>query len=174
MEDGKNKEWIEKAKFLSTQARDKAIHYEHSTLGFNYRMSNVSAAIGRGQLEVLDQRVGRKRDIYHQYKQGLGGLFEFLAENEGYLSNRWLSTALFKGQHSQPKHVQEELERYNIESRPLWKPMHLQPLYKDYPVYGGQISSSLFETGICLPSGTAMSSSEIDFIIDRIHEHKLS
>jgi len=160
-----NREWIQQAKFLSTQARDPAPHYQHSQIGYNYRLSNISAAVGRGQLEVLNSRIEKKREIFQFYyellsPQGIG----FQPELSEAFSNRWLSCVLFKKKELSEK-VRLALERDNIESRPLWKPMHLQPVFKDAPYFGNGVSDDLFDRGLCLPSGTAMDHNDLNRIV---------
>lgn len=154
----KNKDHIEKAKFLATQARDKAPHYQHSQIGYNYRLSNICAGIGRGQLEVLDERVAKRREIYEYYKENLKNdpNFEFVPEPEGGFSNRWLSTVLLKAAGISPEKMRLALEEHNIETRALWKPMHLQPVFEGCAYYGNRLSEKLFNEGLCLPSGTAL------------------
>ena len=160
---------IAKAQFLATQARDEAPHYEHSELGFNYRMSNICAGIGRGQMEVLDDRVTQRRSVHSFYEQLLGGVdgVSFLNELETSFSNRWLTTILIDPQRTKGldrESVRLKLEQSNIESRPLWKPMHLQPLYNSAPFYGDGTSEYLFENGLCLPSGSNLTDTEFDRI----------
>ena len=157
-----NKEWIDKAKFLSTQAKEDFLHYEHKEFGYNYRMSNVLAAIGVAQMEVLEQRVTRRREIFSIYKKNLSDIDEitWMPEIENSRGNRWLTTLTFA--HTNPMQVIEALEKENIESRPLWKPMHLQPLFADALVFEDGTSQKLFEQGICLPSGSSMSNEDID------------
>lgn len=164
----KNKKWIEKAKFLSTQARDPAPHYEHSEVGYNYRMSNICAGIGRGQLEVLDDRVRRKREIFEFYSSNLSDHWDFLPEPEGYFSNRWLTTALCKNPQTNLDALRISLEEENIETRPLWKPMHLQILYSGQVTYGGKIVEEFFENGICLPSGSELNKHELEIILSML------
>ena len=132
-----NDEYIRKAKFLATQARDEAIHYQHSEIGYNYRLSNVSAGIGRGQLEKIEEKVKRRREIFEIYKAELSiyNDISFLEEPENTLSNRWLTTILNSSNVVTNESIIHALEKENIESRPLWKPMHLQPVYKNTPVY---------------------------------------
>lgn len=156
-------EKIQKARFWATQSRDAALHYEHSELGYNYRMSNISAGIGRGQLKVLDQRVKKKKNIYNFYKKQLDGLegIEFMPENEWDNSNHWLSVILLNGK-IRPIDIINALENENIETRPVWKPMHLQPYFKDCEFIGRDVSESLFQNGICLPSDTKMSDDELN------------
>ena len=147
---------IAKAKKLSTQAREPEIWYEHSELGYNYRMSNVLAAIGVGQLEVLEERIEKKRKLFAWYRELLGDIeeCEFMPEIESSKGNRWLTTLTFK--RTDPFKVIAKLDENNIESRPLWKPMHRQSLFEGAKYYGNGISDKLFATGLCLPSGTAM------------------
>ncbi|OAK67628.1 DegT/DnrJ/EryC1/StrS family aminotransferase [Lederbergia galactosidilytica] len=158
-----NGEKIAKTRFWATQSRDQARHYQHSELGFNYRMSNVVAGIGRGQLKVLDQRVEKKRKIFEFYKQELGNLegVKFMPSNEWNEPNYWLSSILLTGS-VRPIDVMEALERENIESRPVWKPMHLQPYFKEYDYVGGNVSEKLFQTGVCLPSDTKMTEGDLN------------
>lgn len=162
-----NEAAIQKSRFLATQARDQAPHYEHTEMGFNYRMSNVLAGIGRGQLEVLDQRIIQKRAIYSQYLADLGGLMEFIPEPKGFLSNRWLSTVLLPS-YQHREQVRVHLETLNIESRPLWKPMHLQPLYAQDLAYLNGVSDDLFQRGLCLPSDTNMTENQQQLVISEI------
>lgn len=156
-----NEAWIQKAKFLSTQAKEDFLHYEHSEFGYNYRMSNVLAAIGVAQMEVLSERVNRRREIYELYEKELSGIDEitFMPEIEKSRGNRWLTTLTFEN--TNPRDIIALLEKENIESRPLWKPMHLQPLFQDAIVIENGTSKRLFETGICLPSGSSMTDVEI-------------
>jgi dTDP-4-amino-4,6-dideoxygalactose transaminase len=154
-----NEAWITKAKFLATQARDPAPHYEHSEIGYNYRLSNVCAGIGRGQLHVLEERVAQRRAVFDVYKNELSALpgITFPGEPPGYRSNRWLTNLVVNPEETggiTREDIRKRLEAENIESRPLWKPMHLQPVYKEYPFFGTGIAESLFENGLCLPSGT--------------------
>ena len=169
----KNKKLIEKAKFLATQARDEAPHYEHSEVGYNYRMSNVCAAIGVGQLEVLSDRVARKREIFNFYKNELSMIKEitFLEELEPSFSNYWLTTILLdKNSTIDREQLRLHLEKDNIESRPLWKPMHLQPVFKDCKSYVNGVSEDLFNRGLCLPSGTAMTTEDLKIIVKKVKE----
>ena len=153
-----NLEALHKARFLATQAKDNAPHYEHSQMGYNYRMSNVAAAIGVGQLKVLDQRVAARRanhDFYQAFLAEVKGV-KFLAEPEGYFSNRWLSCITIDPAITgvNREDVRLALEKDNIESRPLWKPMHMQPLFAQSDYYGSDFIEKLFQDGICLPSGS--------------------
>ncbi len=194
---------IKKARFLATQARDDAPHYQHSELGYNYRMSNIVAGIGRGQMKVLEDRVEARRanhDFYFEELDGVwlqgkadgrpmtedrttgesstfnfqlstGSSLYFLKEPESYKSNRWLTTILVNPEETggvTREDIRLALEGENIESRPLWKPMHLQPLYEDAPYYGNGVSDTLFEHGLCLPSGSNMSDEERDRVVAAI------
>jgi dTDP-4-amino-4,6-dideoxygalactose transaminase len=169
-------DWINKARFLATQARDSAPHYEHTHIGYNYRLSNICAGIGRGQLKVLDARVAQRRAIFESYQKAFehtAGLI-FQSEPEGYFSNRWLSHMLIYptvfGDITRET-LRLALEAKNIESRPLWKPMHLQPIYKDCSAFVNGVSEKLFNEGICLPSGTQMSAGQLNFVIEEIKRH---
>lgn len=161
-----NEEKIAKVRFWATQARDKARHYQHSELGYNYRMSNIVAGIGRGQLKVLDQRVAKKKYIFEFYKRELAGLdgIEFMPINEWNKPNYWLSCITLSGQ-VRPLDIIEALEKENIESRPVWKPMHLQPFFAEYNYVGGDVSEKLFENGVCLPSDTKMTDGDLERIV---------
>lgn len=152
-----------KAVFLATQARDDAPHYQHSSVGYNYRMSNILAGIGRGQMEVLDERVAARRANFEFYKQHLGHLetIEFLEEPEGFFCNRWLTCVLTPSFTYREK-LRLALLEENIESRPLWKPMHLQPIFTRYPNYSDGTSENLFERGLCLPSGSNLSKDDLN------------
>ena len=160
-----DEEKIKKVRFWSTQSRDAARHYQHSELGFNYRMSNVVAGIGRGQLKVLDQRVAKKKYIFEFYKRELGALegVEFMPINDWNEPNYWLSVMTLKGK-VRPLDVMEALEKDNIESRPVWKPMHMQPFFAEYDYVGGDVSEKLFENGVCLPSDTKMTDENLERI----------
>lgn len=167
---------ITKARFLATQARDPAIHYQHSQLGYNYRLSNILAGIGRAQLQVLEQRVGQRRAIFHRYESMLGSLpgVEFMPELKNTRSNRWLTTFTVDEMEAGVgvKQIFEDLHRNNIESRPVWKPLHLQPLFSHcryYPYEEDQsVSERLFNQGLCLPSGSGMSMADQQRVIDCI------
>ncbi|PKM96282.1 MAG: aminotransferase DegT [Firmicutes bacterium HGW-Firmicutes-1] len=161
-----NEERIEKVRFWATQSRDQARHYQHSELGYNYRMSNVIAGIGRGQLKVLDQRVKRKREIFMFYKQELGILegVEMMPENEWNQPNYWLSCMTLSGK-VRPLDIIEALEIENIESRPIWKPIHMQPFFEEYDFIGNGVSEKIFENSICLPSDTKMTDSDLNRIV---------
>lgn len=157
---------VEKARFLATQARDAAPHYQHSEIGYNYRMSNIVAGIGRGQMEVLDKHMALRRKNFNFYKENLAGFdgITFLEEpNENYFSNRWLTTILVNPEKTNGvtrENIRLALEAENIESRPLWKPMHLQPVFKNCPFYGNGVSEKLFEMGLCLPSGSNLTTED--------------
>ena len=160
-----NEEKIKKVRFWSTQSRDEARHYQHSELGFNYRMSNVVAGIGRGQLKVLDQRVAKKKYIFEFYKRELSNLdgVEFMPINDWNEPNYWLSVMILKGK-VRPIDVMVALEEENIESRPVWKPMHMQPFFAKYDYIGGDVSEKIFENGVCLPSDTKMTDEDLERI----------
>jgi dTDP-4-amino-4,6-dideoxygalactose transaminase len=159
-----DEELIVKVKFLATQARDMALHYQHSQIGYNYRMSNVLAGIGRGQLEVIDERVRKRRENFLFYKKNLEEFegIKFLEEPDLCFSNRWLTTILVDSAKTGTTRemLQKELEICNIESRPLWKPMHLQPVFSSCPVYLNGTAESLFQQGLCLPSGSYLSEND--------------
>ncbi|MFW5445860.1 DegT/DnrJ/EryC1/StrS family aminotransferase [Aerococcus urinaeequi] len=160
-----DEEKIKKVRFWSTQSRDAARHYQHSELGFNYRMSNVVAGIGRGQLKVLDQRVAKKKYIFEFYKKELGSLegVEFMPINDWNEPNYWLSVMMLKGS-VRPLDVMEALEKENIDSRPVWKPMHMQPFFAEYDYVGSDVSEKLFLNGVCLPSDTKMTDEDLERI----------
>lgn len=165
------KDYITRARFLSTQARDPAPHYEHSSIGYNYRMSNICAGIGRGQMRVLENRISQRRDNYTRYFDKLNMVpgISFLAEPEGYFSNRWLTTIVINPEKTggiSREDLRLAFEKENIESRPLWKPMHLQPVFGDCAYYGEDISEKLFLNGLCLPSGSNMEEADFDRILD--------
>ena len=164
-----NEERIKKVRFWATQARDSARHYQHSELGYNYRMSNISAGIGRGQLRVLDQRVAKKKYIFDFYKRELGGLegIQFMPINEFNKPNYWLSCITLNGR-VRPIEIMEALEKENIESRPIWKPMHMQPFYEKYDYIGGDVCQKIFENGLCLPSDTKMTGDDLNRICEVI------
>jgi len=164
-----DEEKIAKAKFWACQSRDAARHYQHSELGFNYRMSNIIAGIGRGQLKVLDERVSKKRYIFEFYKRELGMLegVEFMPVNDWDEPNCWLSCMTLHG-NVKPLDIMEALEEENIESRPIWKPMHMQPFYAECDFIGEDISKRIFESGICLPSDTKMTDEDLNRVIKTI------
>lgn len=159
--------YISKARFLATQARDAAPHYQHSHIGYNYRMSNVCAGIGLGQLEALPLRVQQRRANYSFYAEALKGLpgILFLPEPQGSFSNRWLTTITIDTKASggiSRESVRLALEKDNIESRPLWKPMHLQPIFAQCAFYGDGVSEKLFDEGLCLPSGSNLLKADLE------------
>ncbi len=162
------------ARFLATQARDAAPHYQHSQIGYNYRMSNLCAGVGRGQMEVLAKRVEQRRSVYVQYEQYFGDKkgITLLQEPAGYFSNRWLSTILID--HTVAGVSREELsvalEQENIESRPLWKPMHMQPVFDGCAFYGDGTAERLFADGLCLPSGSNLTEADMARILAAIEK----
>ena len=165
---------IEKARFWSQQARDPFVHYEHTELGYNYRMSNILAAIGRGQLQVLEERVQKKREIFEYYQANLFDLpgIEFMLEAPYGRSTRWLTVILITPEAfgADREAVRMALEGENIESRPVWKPMHMQPVFRGCRVVGGSVAEDLFQRGLCLPSGTQLSRNEQDRVIETIRK----
>ncbi len=168
-----NENHINQARFLATQARDAAPHYQHSHIGYNYRMSNVCAAIGRGQMEVLVDRISQRRSNYDYYVKHLGAIdgITFLAEPAGYFSNRWLTTILVDASKTNGitrEDIRLALEKENIESRPLWKPMHLQPVFAGTTFYGDGTSERLFKNGLCLPSGSNLDKLDLDRVLNEI------
>lgn len=170
----KTKALRDKALFLATQSRDDAPHYQHSEIGFNYRMNNVVAGIGRAQMEVLDERILARRNVHDFYVElfkNIEGVTVFSTENENYFSNYWLTTliidpVLTNGIDREKLRLAFEAE--NIESRPLWKPMHLQPIFANYSYYGNKVAENLFETGLCLPSGSNLKEEDRARITDVI------
>ncbi|MDP4032397.1 MAG: aminotransferase class I/II-fold pyridoxal phosphate-dependent enzyme [Pseudorhodobacter sp.] len=167
----RHKDWADQARFLATQARDPAPHYEHSTYGYNYRLSNICAAIGLGQMTVLDARATRRREIFQRYREalerpGIG----FMPEPEGYRSTRWLTTLTVDPAvlSVTPEDIRLALLAHQIEARPLWKPMHLQPLFDGSSYTGSGHDARLFATGLCLPSGSDMTRDQQDEVIGHI------
>lgn len=158
-----NEEKIKKVRFWSTQSRDEARHYQHSELGFNYRMSNISAGIGRGQLKVLDQRIAKKKYIFEFYKREFAELsgIDFMPINQWNQPNYWLSCITLSDT-VKPFEIMDALEKENIESRPIWKPMHKQPFFEEYDYIGEDVSEKLFESGVCLPSDTKMKEADLE------------
>jgi dTDP-4-amino-4,6-dideoxygalactose transaminase len=158
------------ARFLATQARDEAPHYQHSQIGYNYRMSNLCAGVGRGQMQVLAKRIKERRSIYEQYHKEFAGNrgVHFVEEPGSYFSNRWLTTILIDPKEAgcTREDLRLALEKDNIESRPLWKPMHMQPVFDGCPFYGDGTAEQLFENGLCLPSGSNLSEEEMARILD--------
>ena len=164
-----DEEKIKKVRFWATQARDPARHYQHSELGYNYRMSNVLAGIGRGQLKVLDQRIAKKKYIFEYYRRELGNLkgVELMPINEWNEPNYWLACLTLSGK-VQPLEIMEALEKENIESRPIWKAMHIQPYYCKYDFIGKDVAEQLFTNGVCLPSDTKMTDEDLTRVVEII------
>ena len=160
-------DYAAKALFWATQAKDAAPHYQHSDVGYNYRLSNLLAGIGRGQMELLEDRVKRRREIFQWYQENLAGLpgltVALAPEPIGSRTNRWLTTILLNPAETSatPETMRQHLETHKIESRPLWKPLHLQPLFAKAPMHGGAVCEDLFARGLCLPSGTAMTDDDL-------------
>ncbi len=173
-----DKDLIDHARKLSTQARDPAPHYQHSEIGYNYRMSNVLAAIGRGQLRVLEDRVRRKREIFEFYADTIGDLpgIAFMPEAPWGRATRWLTCITVDPAQfgADREAIRLALEAENIEARPLWKPMHLQPVFAGCECVGGAVAEALFRDGLCLPSGTALADAELERIVSVIRSVKHS
>jgi pyridoxal phosphate-dependent aminotransferase EpsN len=169
-----NKALIDKARFWATQSRDPVAHYQHSEIGYNYRMSNVLAAIGRGQLRVLEQRVQARRANFEYYRKALNDLpgLDFMPEADYGRCTRWLTCLTIdpKRAGTDRDKVRLALEAKNIEARPVWKPMHLQPIFKDCRCYGGAVAERLFDWGLCLPSGSNLVSSDLDRVIEAVRK----
>jgi len=168
-------DYARRALFLATQAKDAAPHYQHSEVGYNYRLSNLLAGIGRGQMELLEDRVKKRREIYAWYQDKLRdvpGLAFGPTEPAGGRSSRWLTAVLLNPAETTttPEQLRLHLETRNVESRPLWKPLHLQPLFATTPVYGGTVCANLFERGLCLPSGSAMTEDDLRRVAEAICE----
>ncbi|WP_156954862.1 DegT/DnrJ/EryC1/StrS family aminotransferase [Carnobacterium funditum] len=170
---------LERAVFLATQARDAAPHYQHSVIGYNYRMSNVVAGIGRAQLEVLDERVFQRRSIYNRYYKELASIegIQFMPELKDTKSNRWLTTLTIDSSILQvnPYEIMDSMNKKNIEARVLWKPLHLQPLFANKDFYKHDersipVSENLFASGLCLPSGSNMTEEQQNFVIDNLKQ----
>ncbi|WP_281298276.1 DegT/DnrJ/EryC1/StrS family aminotransferase [Flavobacterium limnophilum] len=176
----KTKAVKDKALFLSTQSRDNAPHYQHSEIGYNYRMSNICAGIGRGQMEVLDNHIALRRKMHAFYVdlfKDLSGVTVFQTAHEDYFANYWLSAIVVEPELTNGidrETVRLALEADNIESRPLWKPMHLQPIFEKYPYYGNKVAETLFEKGLCLPSGSNLTNEDrarISDVITRLFQN---
>lgn len=170
-----NEELVRKARFLATQARDKAPHYQHSQVGYNYRMSNIVAGIGRGQLEVIEERVKQRRNNFLFYKSNLSsvkGVYFVEEPSDKYFSNRWLTTVIIDPEVAgvDRETVRLALEKENIETRPLWKPMHLQPVFSECPAFVNGVSENLFEKGLCLPSGSNMTDEDRERVVERLYK----
>ena len=157
------------AAFLATQAKDPAPYYQHSEMGYNYRISNINAGIGRGQMEVLEVRVKQRREIFNYYRNQLQHIegIEFLSEPKSCFSNRWLTTILLPEGHK-PETIIKELEEENIETRALWKPMHMQPLYANNLYFGNRLSEQLFSRGLCLPSSSGLQEEELEKVVRQL------
>ena len=165
---------VERARFLATQARDPAPHYQHSAIGFNYRMSNVLAGIGRGQLRVLPERIAARRGNFHDYRARLGGVpgIDFMPIAPHGEPNYWLTCITIDPAHfgATREDVRLALEAHNIEARPVWKPLHLQPVFAQSRTRGGSVSAQLFERGLCLPSGSSLGESDHSAVCQIISE----
>jgi len=164
---------MDEARCLSTQARDNYIHYQHSKIGYNYKITNITAGIGIAQMEVLNDRVASRRNNFDTYKYLLKeeNYIKFLEEPHGYKSNRWLTTIVFDDAMGiVPNDLVASLNERGIETRPLWKPMHMQPIYKNYPYFGKNLSEKLFRNGLCLPSGSALDQETITLICSALKE----
>lgn len=164
---------IKQSRFLATQAREAAPHYQHAQIGYNYRLSNVCAAIGRGQMTVLQDRINQRRYNYDYYKRALAHVqgFYFLDEPNGSISNRWLTTVLIHPKENggiTREDIRLALEKENIESRPLWKPMHMQPVFESAMYMGGHVAEDLFNHGLCLPSGSNLSDLDLERVVQSI------
>jgi dTDP-4-amino-4,6-dideoxygalactose transaminase len=168
------KDWIDRIRFLATQARDPAPHYQHSTIGYNYRLSNLLAAVGRGQLRVLDERVKARRQNRALYTELLAGQpgIEMMPEPPYGGVNAWLTCILIDAKRfgATPTQIREALEKHEIESRPVWKPMHLQPVFAGCQAVGGDVSRDLFERGLCLPSGSALTRDDVERVVSLMAE----
>jgi len=166
-----NAEHVKKARFLATQAQDPAPHYQHSEIGYNYRMSNISAGIGRGQMKVLRERIKQRRKNFEFYKSGLAAVEDIKCVSvpaDKYYSNHWLSIVLINSDRFSREDVRLTLVKENIDSRPPWKPMHLQPVFENAPYYGAQVSEKLFENGLCLPSGSNLTEEDLTRVLTTI------
>jgi len=165
------KEYTERAKFLATQARENYPHYEHNEIGYNYRMSNVCAALGIGQIEVLESRVEKRRYIFDFYRNNLSTIpfISFVEDIKDFFSNRWLTTILLSNlSEINREQIRLELLKNNIESRPVWKPMHLQPIFKSYDSFKNGISEDIFNRSLCLPSGSSMNDDDLSRVVQII------
>lgn len=166
--------YVENARFLATQARDNYPYYHHTHIGYNYRLSNVLAAIGRGQLKVLETRIKQKRQIFERYVDFFNKYegISWTVEPEGFFSNRWLTTIMIEKERNDltPASIIQALEEHNIEARHIWKPMHLQPVFAHYPSYVIGTAEHIFQRGVCLPSGTAMNEQDFERIFSVLHK----
>jgi pyridoxal phosphate-dependent aminotransferase EpsN len=167
-------ELVAQARKLATQARDPAPHYEHSEVGYNYRLSNILAAVGRGQLKVLDERVRARRWNFEFYRDALGSLpgIEFMPEAPWGAHTRWLTTLTLDSQEfgATPDQVRLELKQRGIEARPVWKPMHRQPVFEGFEVVGGAVADDIFARGLCLPSGSSLSATDLERVATAVRE----
>jgi dTDP-4-amino-4,6-dideoxygalactose transaminase len=166
-----SKELVARARFLASQAREPVAHYEHEEMGYNYRLSNLLAALGRGQLRGLDRRIARRREIFERYRAAFDAIdgIEMIPAGDGVEPNYWLSCVLLDpALRAGREDVRLALEELNIEARAVWKPLHLQPLYRDSPTVGGQVAERIFDRGLCLPSGTTLSAEDQDRIIETV------
>ncbi|RYY20326.1 MAG: aminotransferase class I/II-fold pyridoxal phosphate-dependent enzyme, partial [Chitinophagaceae bacterium] len=169
-----NEEYVKKARFLATQAQDPAPHYQHSQIGYNYRMSNISAGIGRGQMKVLNERISQRRKNFEFYQTNLaskeGDITCVGVPGKNYFSNHWLSIIKVHSDKFSREDLRLALVRENIDSRPPWKPMHLQPVFGKAPYYGANVSETLFEKGLCLPSGSNLTEEDLSRVINVVDE----
>ncbi|MEL1252642.1 aminotransferase class I/II-fold pyridoxal phosphate-dependent enzyme [Flavobacterium sp. DGU38] len=169
----KSKKSKEKAIFYATQSKDEAVHYQHSEIGYNYRMSNICAGVGLGQMKVLDKNISSRREINGFYREIFKDIKEielFQTVNNDFFSNYWLSTILVKeNENVNRESLRLAFETVNVECRPIWKPMHLQPVFSDYPYYGSNVAENLFKEGLCLPSGSGLTKVEKERIKEVIH-----
>ena len=172
----KNREFIQKARFLATQARDAAPYYQHSQIGYNYRMSNIVAGIGRGQMEVLPERIEQRRknnQYYRKYLSCIEGITFQTEPSKDFFSNYWLTAIVIDPEKTAgvtSEDIRLALEKVNIESRPLWKPMHLQPVFSSCPYYGGKVSETLFNNGLCLPSGSSLTENDLERVVEVLQQ----
>ena len=168
-----NEAYIKKARFLATQAQDPAPHYQHSEIGYNYRMSNICAGIGRGQMEVLQQRINSRRSNFKFYADAFADNKEVICHtepDEDYSSNQWLTAVLINSDEVSREDIRLALTEENIDSRPLWKPMHLQPVFENAAYYGASVSETLFNNGLCLPSGSNLTTAELERIVSLVKQ----
>ena len=166
-----NEDYIKRARYLATQALDPAPHYQHSQIGYNYRMSNVCAGIGRGQMNVLPERVNQRRNNFIFYKNAFAGIKEITVSEEpntDYFSNHWLTAFLINSQTILREDIRLALIGDNIDCRPLWKPMHLQPVFSQAPYYGNGTSERLFANGLCLPSGSNLTVEDLERVVANV------
>jgi dTDP-4-amino-4,6-dideoxygalactose transaminase len=166
----RNKIWIDRARHLATQAREPVTHYEHREIGYNYRLSNILAGVGRAQFADLERRVDARRAINLRYRDGLGDLpISFMPEPSEFRSTYWLTCVTFASE-GERDDVLAHLARLDIEARPVWKPMHLQPAFTGHRIFGGRVSEQLFRTGLCLPSGSSLTLPNQQLVIRSVRE----